>query len=381
VSFLRFPEENPAFGKHQSAGGSVPWVEYLLTRLVHDFTGFWTGLGRLETDALRPMLDPIDVRRPVYITGLPRAGSTILLRVLSGIPGVATHRYSDFPFLFTPYWHNRFLSRLGGKGGAAVERAHADGIQVTPGSPEALEEILWMHFFPRVHDPAVSNILAEDVSHTEFPGFYRDHLRKLLLVRSGQRYLAKNNYAFTRLQYIRKLFPDARFILLVRDPVGHIASLMKQQLLFSRRYAGDPRALTRLRSMGHFEFGPDRRPVNTNDPVGTQTVTDYWDNGHEVQGWALYWRLVYTFVSRLLGTDDALREATLPVRFEDLCNSPGETLTAIARHCGFAGAEDAIGASVPTLRFPTYYDVMFNPDELRAIRDMTAEAAAGFGYR
>ena len=363
------------------ASVSVPWGEHLLSRLVHDFTGFWSGLGGLETDSLRPMLDSIDLRGPVYITGLPRAGSTILLRVLSGIPGVATHRYSDFPFLFTPYWHNRFLSRLGGKDGAAVERAHADGIQVTPRSPEALEEILWMHFFPHLHDPAVSNVLASDVSHPAFPGYYRDHLRKLLLVRSGQRYLAKNNYAFTRLQYIRKLFPDARFVLLVRDPVGHIASLMKQQQLFSKRYAGDPRALARLRSMGHFEFGPERRPVNLDDPGGTQTVTDYWDNGLEVQGWAWYWRLVYTFISRLLGNDDALREATLLVRFEDLCNSPSETLSVIARHCGFAEAEDVIRASAPMFHFPTYYNVTFSPEDLRVLRDMTAETAAGFGYR
>lgn len=368
-------------GKRQPARVSVPLGEHLLTRLAHDFTGFWSGLGSLETDSLRPRLDSIDLRQPVYITGLPRAGSTILLRVLSGIPGVATHRYSDFPFLFTPYWHNRFLSRLGGKAGAAVERAHADGIQVTPGSPEALEEILWMRFFPRVHDPAVSNVLGADVSQTAFPGYYGDHLRKLLLVRSGQRYLAKNNYAITRMRYIRKLFPDARFVLLVRDPAGHVASLMKQQQLFSTRYGGDVRALLRLRSMGHFEFGTERRAVNPDDPDGTKTVTDYWRNGQEVMGWAWYWRMIYTFLSRLLETDNGLRDATLTVRFEELCESPAETLSAIARHCGFAGAEGVIRASAPMLRFPTYYKMAFDPEEIRTIRGMTAEAAAGFGYR
>ncbi len=364
-----------------AGGASVPWAEHLLTRLVHDFAGFWSGLGNLETEALRPRLDSIDLRQPVYITGMPRAGSTILLRVLSGIPGVATHRYSDFPFLFTPYWHNRALSRLGGRGGAPVERAHADGIRVTPESPEALEEVIWMRFFRRVHDPAVSNVLASDVSHPTFPDFYRDHLRKLLLVRSGQRYLAKNNFAVTRLQYIRKLFPDVRFIVLIRDPVTHIASLTKQQRLFSTRYAKDPRALLRLRTMGHFEFGPERRPVNPDDPDGTRTVAGYWERGQEIHGWAWYWRLVYAFVSRLLGTDPALREATLTVRFEALCDSPAETLSAIARHCGLGGAEDVIRASVPTIRFPTYYKAEFRPEELGTISDMTADVAAGFGYR
>jgi hypothetical protein len=133
--------------------------------------------------------------------------------------------------------------------------------------------------------------------------------------------------------------------------------------------------------MGHFEFGPERRPVNPDDPVGTKTVTDSWDNGLEVHGWAWYWRLVYRFISRLLETDEALREATLLVRFEDLCNSPDETLRAIVRHCGFEGAEDVIRISVPALRFPTYYDVSFGPEELRAIHGATTEVAAAFGYR
>lgn len=362
------------------ARGSVSWGEHLLTRLVHDRTAFWAFLGGLETDAVGRGLEAVEIRQPVYITGLPRAGSTILLRILSRIPGVATHRYSDFPFLFTPWWHNRFLSRLEKRDAPPVERAHGDGIKVSPESPEAMEEILWMHFFPRLHDPEVSNVLSGEVSHPAFPCFYRDHLRKFLLVRSARRYLAKNNYSVTRLQYIRKLFPDSRFVLLVRDPVGHVASLMKQQRLFSTRYGGDHRALLRLRAMGHFEFGPERRAINPGDPDGTVAVTGLWEGGREVEGWAWYWRMVYSFISRLLDADAALREATLLVRFESLCDFPAETLFDVARHCGLE-AGDAIRASASAIRFPTYYNNNFTPEDLRTIRAVTAGVAAGFGYR
>lgn len=362
------------------AASAVSWAEHLLTRLALGHPGFWTRLGNLEAESLRPRLEAVDIRQPIYITGLPRAGSTILLNILATVPGVATHRSRDFPFLFTPCWHNRLLASRDRPDVPLVERAHADGILVGPGSPEAMEEILWMPFFPRLHDPAVSNVLAAGGANPAFVGFYGDHLRKLLLIRSARRYLAKNNYHVTRMRYLLEIFPAARFVLLVRDPVAHVASLVKQQRLFSTRYREDRRALHRLRALGHFEFGEVRRPINPGDPEGTRAVIDRWERGREVEGWSWYWRVVYAHLTRLLAGDDAVREATLVVRFESLCNSPAETLAAIARHCGLAGATEALRAAAPTLRFPTYYRIAFTPEELAVIRSTTAEVAAGFGY-
>src|SRR5690606_10191757 len=149
---------------------------------------------------------------PVYIAGLARSGSTILLELLSRHPHLATHRYQDFPPLFTPWSWNWFLERAGGKAQAPVERAHGDGIAVTPQSPEAFEEVLWMAFFPHLHDPAVSAALEAHTSNPAFERFYREHLQKLLLLRGAPRYLSKANYNVTRLPYLLKLFPDARFI-------------------------------------------------------------------------------------------------------------------------------------------------------------------------
>jgi hypothetical protein len=64
-----------------------------------------------------------------------------------------------------------------------------------------------------VHNPATSNILDQSTNNLKFESFYNNHIRKLLLVRNGDRYLAKGNYNITRLEYILKLFPDVRFVI------------------------------------------------------------------------------------------------------------------------------------------------------------------------
>src|SRR4029077_17446890 len=95
----------------------------------------------------------------------------------------------------------------------AAQRTHRDGIFVTPESPEAMEEVLWMAFFPQIHKPEACNVLDRNTSNPSFEQFYRDHLRKLLLVRGGKRYVSKANYNVTRLEYLHRLFPDARFVI------------------------------------------------------------------------------------------------------------------------------------------------------------------------
>src|SRR5207248_9765794 len=105
---------------------------------------------------------------------------------------------------------------------------HRDEVLIAPDSPDALEEVLWMAFFPRCHDPSVSNRLAAGSCHAAFESFYRAHLQKLLLAERATRYVAKANYHVARLAYLVRLFPDARIILPVRAPESHIASLVPQ---------------------------------------------------------------------------------------------------------------------------------------------------------
>ena len=88
-------------------------------------------LGDRETESVEDKLESVEVREPVYVSGLARSGSTILLELLSELPGVVTHRYRDFPLLHIPVWWNRFLDRAEKSEDAPIERYHKDRILIT----------------------------------------------------------------------------------------------------------------------------------------------------------------------------------------------------------------------------------------------------------
>ncbi|TMW14213.1 sulfotransferase [Alloalcanivorax gelatiniphagus] len=347
---------------------------------VHRHPRAWIKLGNLETRAVADAIEDLTVDRPLYVAGLARSGTTIVLEHLAGHPEVASHRYADFPFLPIPYWWNRWLSLVPGAHEEARERAHKDGIQVTSKSPEAFEEMLWMAFFPNAHDPDHSSVLGRDDRHPDFEAFYDQHIRKLLAIRERRRYLAKGNYNLARLGYLHRLYPDARFLVMIRDPVWHIASLMKQQALFVAGETAEPRALEHMRRVGHYEFGLDRRAINMGNDGETARITALWQSGQEVEGWARYWTAVYRQVADTLDADRALGQAALVVRYEDLCGDADHTLAGVFRHAELPLSDPERQRLASGLHAPTYYQPRFDERERALIEEITAPVARRFGY-
>lgn len=352
---------------------SVPrWTDFL-SGLQARHTGMWIGLGNLESRVLAERLADVPIVKPVYIAGLARSGTTILLELLARHPDLVSHRYRDFPPVLTPWFWNWFVDRAGNGDEAASERAHGDGIDVTPESPEAFEEVIWMAFFSWLHDPQQSSVLTADTQNEGFANFYKDHIRKLLLLRAGRRYLSKANYNLTRLGYLLELFPDARFLLPVRDPVWHIASLMRQHRRFCMEHERDDRLKRHMSRSGHFEFGLDRRPINSGNPEATRKVLDLWEKGREAEGWALYWADLYGYVVDSLERNEPLRRATRIIDYDSLCNQPAEMMQRVLKHCELQNDDiDLAAEAARTIRPPTYYEPAFTDGEMDVIKTTTA---------
>ncbi len=241
-----------------------------------------------------------------------------------------------------------------------------------------MEEVLWMAFFENVHNPLTSNILDQNTNNPKFEKFYKDHIRKLLLVRHGKRYLSKGNYNITRLEYLLKLFPDARFVIPVRQPATHVASLMKQHKLFCQGQEENRRALEHLRRTGHFEFGLDFRPINTGDKHQTKEIKDTLKNGEEVRAWSRYWRYIHRYLADTLAENPDLEKAAMIVRYEDFCASRRETLEAIQNHCDLMEDASVIAKYEGNIKLPTYYKINFTEKELRIIEEETQETEKRF---
>jgi hypothetical protein len=356
-----------------------PWLD-CVGGVATRWPGLWQRLGNFEKQRFSHLLDGIEIEAPIFICGLARAGTSILLECLAAHPDTATHRYRDYPGVLAPIFWDQVSARLYRDRQSFRERAHGDGISVSPDSPEAMEEMLWMSFYPHVHDPGRDNCIYGGDLTPDFAAFYRDHIRKILWLRDGRRYLAKGNYNVSRLGGLIELFPDARIIIPVRDPVTHLASLVRQHRLFAEAEARYPAALRYMQRVGHFEFGLDRRPLNLGDAEVTADVQRLWREGHDIDGWSLYWSYVCGFIADMRKQNPALAEAVLVVRYEDLCADPLNTLARIFAHVRLVPENSLLAKPSDGIRTPAYYDLPFNKDEQAKIRSLTAATAQRFGY-
>ncbi len=351
----------------------------LFDRLVGAFAARWPRfmqrLGDWETSAVHDEIAEQRIVRPVYVCGLARAGSTVLLELLAAAPEFTTHRYSDYPLLWTPYWWNWLCARLPLPSAQPQQRAHHDRIAVTVDSPEAFEEVLWMHFFAGRHDPGVDQILSAQSENATFATFYTMHLRKLLVIRGARRYLAKGNYNLTRIAYLRRLFPDARFIIAVREPLAHVASLVKQDRLFNAWAKDDPTIARHLARCGHFEFGPHKSAVNVGDAEHARAIQACFDTNQSAQAYARQWAASYGWLMRTLANDAQLARACRLVDYGQLCAEPQAELEKIYAH---AGVEVSLAARLSEehatrLALPDYYQPEFSASESDLIEQETTE--------
>jgi hypothetical protein len=352
----------------------VPFSQRHIAPLLQAFPSLGPRLDRWESAAVADDIEVVGPGAPVWICGMARSGSTILLEILNGLPEFTSHRYSDYPWLWTPYWWNHLQARLPMRPMPRRERAHRDRIEITRDSPEAFEEIFWMRYFPDRHDPAVDQVLDVATRHPEFERFFDMHQRKLLAVRGARRYLAKANYQLARLGYLHRLYPQARFVIPVREPLAQVASLIKQDRLFCRLDREDPAVSAHLARIGHYEFGPHKRAFHLGDALQTAAITACFARGALAEGYARQWLAHYGHALACMRADATLVDACLWISYDRLCANPQTELERLAVHLALEDSDcDALVSTwSPRLNRPDYYAPAFAADEAEKVRELAA---------
>src|SRR5262245_60775259 len=157
------------------------------------------ALCELENDLFKGELERVVSSNEVFVTGLPRAGTTLVLELLYGTGEFETLTYRDMPFILAPLLWGKISGPLR-KAGEKVERAHGDGMMVSFESPEAFEEVVWLAFLRRaiVNEHTLSPVARAAVTE-ELASALQGSVRKLLLRARAPggstkpRYLSKNN--------------------------------------------------------------------------------------------------------------------------------------------------------------------------------------------
>ncbi len=162
-------------------------LDRTLHRLAFSTIEIQKVLAGLEDKVYSKDLSRVEIDRPVFITSLPRAGTTLLLDVIASAGSFASHTYRNLPFLLIPLLWNTISGGGRKRNEIEIERAHGDGMTITYDSHEAFEEVLWRAFWPDkyLEDRVLVWEAEEHDPHDEFDGFFKSHIRKLLLLRGA----------------------------------------------------------------------------------------------------------------------------------------------------------------------------------------------------
>jgi hypothetical protein len=341
-------------------------LDRLLHRIAFTTLSAQEGLADVEDRLFRREILSADPGRPVFITGLPRSGTTILLNVLSSSGEFATHTYRDMPFVLCPLLWRQFSSRFGVED-RPRERAHGDGLLVSLDSPESFEEVVWKRFWPKHYPDDRIRPWTASESDPFFTEFFGQHMRKVIVARredpsSHLRYLSKNNVSIARLSTLSDSFPDSQILIPFRDPLQHASSLLLQHRRFLEVHGGDDFARRYAADVGHSEFGLAHRPIDFFDWLPQAPDT------RAMEYWLRYWTVAYRHVL------DSMTPNARLVSYSELSSQPVEALTQISRWIDVD--TEPLTRSAPQLKSPRAH-----PVEVRQVDPSVLEAAAAIYHQ
>ena len=323
-----------------------------LDRLLHDIA-FRAGyaqraLADIEEIIYKERLKDVRVDQPVFITALPRSGTTILLQLLYDSGYFASHTYRDMPFVLCPLVWSRFSTRFT-VDHTSRERSHGDGLEVSADSPEAFEEMIWKSYWPNHYksDRIVPWTSVE--RNVEFEKFLEGNMRKVVTLRQGKsthpmHYVSKNNLNIARLSSLPGPLRRGVFLIPFRDPVQHAASMLRQHERFTRLHEQDDFDRRYMEAIGHHEFGKGLRPVDFGAWLEKAPPSN------QLAFWLQYWIAAYRHVLEHVSTSVRL------ICYADLTTRPKSELARIAAAVGVGDEE--LTSQAGRVRPPRSHDVL-----------------------
>ena len=216
-------------------------VRFEIRRSLHNLLEF----ERRERDDPAVLTRPLE--RPIFITGMPRSGSTFLHRLLVRDPAVAA------PLSWRlVHPHPSAAGRLG----ESLNRARVQAQfylmrllapelnslhEVAAGEPEECTDITAQVFQSLRYDsvyrvPSYQTWLQRN-GHVEAYRFHKRFLQHLDAQAPGRRWILKSPDHVFALDDIRAVYPDAHWVFIHRDPVAVLASVARLTEVLRRPFA------------------------------------------------------------------------------------------------------------------------------------------------
>jgi len=275
-------------------------------------------LHDIEFGFFKKKLEKNNLKQHVFICGLARSGTTILMRLLYETQEFASLTYRDMPFVVLPNLWSRISNKIKPK--QARERIHNDNIKINIDSPEALEEIFWRVKLQKkyIYSNKLIPHMSDDFTIEEFKNFIYLILHKY----KKKLYLSKNNNNLLRVESLIRAFPNCIILIPFRNPFEQANSLLNQHQRFIQIQKEDKFVKKYMSYLAHHEFGLDHRPYkfNENEQLkGDKDSINYWLN---------QWINVYKYLSQ---EKFFQKNNMIYINYEYLCKNPKTVLRCIER--------------------------------------------------
>jgi hypothetical protein len=216
-------------------------VRFEIRRSLHNLLEF----ERRERSDPAVLTRPIE--RPIFITGMPRSGSTFLHRLLVRDPAVAAPLSWRLvhPHRSAAGWLGESVSRATVEAQFYLMRFLAPELnnlhEVAAGEPEECTDITAQIFQSLRYDstyrvPSYQSWLQQH-GHVEAYRFHKRFLQHLEAQAPGRRWILKSPDHVFALDDIRVVYPDAHWVFIHRDPVAVLASVARLTEVLRRPFA------------------------------------------------------------------------------------------------------------------------------------------------
>ncbi len=336
--------------------------------------------GDLERAVLSPWYRKIAIDRPIFIVGHYRSGTTVLGEIVTTHPKVGYFSYVTNIYYRAPvlgYLITRLLWAFGVLDSEPIPTLQNPRLLETTLSPSECEWV-WSQSKSNLWDPQVTDLTAgPDFSDPAFERYIESMIRRHLLIRHATRFENKNPVNGLRMGYLRKLFPDARFVFIVRHPVDTVLSHYRTGKHIEGVFYPSPRTRSIFEDSLHIDLLSKR--IKTCGYDRTMAL----NQEHRLLGIAHQWAEMQQAILEAAQTCPGLAEQLLQIRYEELVSEPESTLGKVWAFVGLADADaESITAmykprlSAPPEKEPTAEEQEYLP----RIREIVAPVARQFGY-
>ena len=256
-----------------------------------------------EIEAASPSLLTRPIRAPVFITGMPRSGTTFLHRLILQDAGMIGPRLFQlvYPYASQDGRLGTTLRKRWVSLQLALFRLIAPELNalhpIAVDTPEECTDII-AHVFQSLRFDAMYRVPSYNswLGHNGFLNAYRFHRRFLQHLDAqlpGRQWILKSPDHVFAIDDIRNVYPDARLVFIHRDPVSVLASVARLTEVLRQPFA---------RSIDRVEIG---REVSTTWMDGAQRMSELSSSGGSV----------------------------LHLNYRQIVSSPLDAVRAVYRHC------------------------------------------------